>query len=101
MGNGNGNGNGHHHDDDHANFNLLDDDDLAEKFAALVSAAQIKGLSGEDIGYGLVAAAIEFMLERDHAECCVMQMLVDSMASYYDTWHDALSAEEDEPEDEI
>ena len=73
---------------------------MAEQFSALTSAARVKGLSDEDIGYGLVAAAIEFMLKQGHAECCVMQMLVDSTATYYDTWHDALSMEEGE-EDEM
>ena len=102
MANGNGNGNGHHNNgDQYSNYNLLNDEDLADHFEKLISAAHVKGLSDEEIGYGLMAASTEFMLDQGHAECCVMQMLVDFMATYYDYWHDAMSMEGDDPEGEV
>jgi hypothetical protein len=77
----NGNGNGH------SGRALLEDEDLAEQFERLVSAAHAKGYSEEEIGFGLMSAAVESQLASGEQECCVMQLLLDFTSSYYEYWH--------------
>ena len=94
-GNGNGNGNGHGRGfgrgDDFRE--LLDDSELAGQFAHLVALAEAKGLDQDEIGYGLLAATAEHLLDRGETECCIMQLLLDYTANFYNWWHDELSEE--------
>ena len=85
------NGNGHGRGD---NFReLLDHPELAGQFARLVALAEAKGLDQDEIGYGLVAATAEHLLDRGETECCIMQLLLDYTANFYSWWHDELSEE--------
>jgi hypothetical protein len=105
-----GDDHGHHHGDGNGHEGesapervLLDDEELAAQFDALVAAAQAKGFSQQELGFGLLSATVETLLENGEAECCVMQLLMDFMASYYEDWHDDMSDEtesfaDDEPE---
>ncbi len=83
-----GNGNGHPY------RILMDDEDLAEQFAQLVSSAHVKGFTVEEIGFVLLSAMVETLLANGESECCVMQLLIDFMSSYYDYWHTRMGDEE-------
>jgi len=72
---------------------LMDDDDLAARFDALVTAAQLKGFSAQELGFGLLSATAEKLLQNGEAECCVMQLLVDFMSSFYESWHNSMGTE--------
>ena len=85
------NGNGHGRGDDFRE--LLDDSELAGQFAHLVALAEAKGLDQDEIGYGLLAATAEHLLDRGETECCIMQLLLDYTANFYNWWHDELSEE--------
>ena len=96
--NGNGNGNGHGNGQPYRI--LMEDADLAEQFQQLISAAHIKGYNEEEIGFGLLSATVEALLVNGEPECCVMQLLIDFMSSYYDYWHTRMADEEEWEEDE-
>jgi hypothetical protein len=87
--NGNGNGNGQPY------RTLMDDQDLARQFEVLVSVARIKGYTEDEIGYGLFSATVETLLANGEPECCIMQVLVDFMSSYFDYWHSRMADEEE------
>ena len=92
-----GNGNGHHNGDSHyGNHRLLGDLDLAKQFETFVALAEVKGFSEDEIAYGILTAATDFLIERDHPDCCIVQMLIDFMSSYYEAWHDDMAVEEGE-----
>jgi hypothetical protein len=102
SGNGNGNGNGAQHEHEHERGDghpyrvLMDDAALARRFADLMTAARAKGLTEEEIGFGMLSATVESMLDAGEAECCVMQVLVDFMSSYFEYWHNRMADEEEE-----
>ena len=85
----NGNGNGQPY------RVLMEDTDLAAQFQQLISAAQVKGYNEEEIGFGLLSATVEALLANGEPECCIMQLLVDFMSSYYDYWHNRMADEEE------
>ena len=64
-----------------------------------VALAEAKGLDQDEIGYGLIAATAEHMLARGEPECCVMQILMDYTASFYVWWHDGLSEDAKDEEE--
>jgi hypothetical protein len=95
---GRGDDHGHRHGDGNGHEGepapdrvLLDDEELAAQFEALVAAAQAKGFSQQELGFGLLSATVESLLDNGEAECCVMQLLMDFMASYYEDWHNDMS----------
>ena len=100
-GNGNGNGHGHHHGQEGGEEyrELLADPELAAQFNQLVALAEAKGLGQDEIGYGLIAATAEDMLARGEPGCCVMQVLMDYTASFYGWWHDGLSEDAKDEEE--
>ncbi len=77
-------------DNGHSASFFLEDPELAEQFERLVDAARVKGFATEDTGYSLFHAAIDLLLASGVQECCVMQMLVDCLTSYYGDWHDRM-----------
>lgn len=93
------NGNGHGHGNGQPYRVLMEDADLATQFQKLVSTAQLKGYNEEEIGFGLMSATVEALLVKGEPECCVMQLIIDFMSSYYDYWHTRM-ADEGEWEDE-
>ena len=93
MSNGNGNGHGRGFGRGDNFRELLDDPELAGQFAGLVALAEAKGLDQDEIGYGLLAATAEHLLDRGETECCIMQLLLDYTSNFYSWWHDALSEE--------
>ena len=97
----NENGNGHHHgqEGDEEYRELLTDPEFAAQFNQLVALAEAKGLDQDEIGYGLIAATAEHMLARGEPECCVMQVLMDYTASFYGWWHDGLSEDAKDEEE--
>jgi len=99
--NGNGNGHGHHHGQEGGEEyrELLADPELAAQFNQLVALAEAKELDQDEIGYGLIAATAEHMLARGEPECCVMQILMDYTASFYGWWHDGLSEDAKDEEE--
>lgn len=74
---------------------LLEDEDLAKQFQMLVSVAQAKGFTEDEIGYGLLSATVETLLANGEPPCCVMQLFIDFLASYFDYWHSQIDAEEE------
>ena len=86
-------GNGHEHGNGHPYRALLDDEALAKQFEALVSAAQAKGYSEDEIGYGLLWGTVDSMLASGEPDCCVMQLLLDFTSSYFEYWHDRMGDE--------
>lgn len=94
-------GNGHEHGNGHPYRALLEDEELAEQFQALVAAAQAKGFSEDEIGYGLLSGTVDSMLANGEPECCVMQLLLDFTSSYFDYWHDRMGDEGEGDEDEV
>lgn len=94
-------GNGHEHGNGHPYRALLEDEELAEQFQALVAAAQAKGFSEDEIGYGLLSGTVDSMLANGEPECCVMQLLLDFTSSYFDYWHDHMGDEGEGDEDEV
>jgi hypothetical protein len=91
-------GNGHEHGNGHPYRALLEDEELAEQFQALVAAAQAKGFSEDEIGYGLLSGTVDSLLANGEPECCVMQLLLDFTSSYFDYWHDRMGGEDEEGE---
>jgi len=87
----NGNGNGHGNGKPYRI--LMDDEDVAEQFEMLVSSAHVKDFTDEEIGYGLLSATVETLLANGEPECCVMQLLIDFMYTFYDYWHMRMSEE--------
>jgi len=72
---------------------LLDDEELAAQFRALVAAAQAKGIAQQDLGFALLSATVEHLLDSGESDCCVMQVLLDFVSPYYENWHDSMSDE--------
>ena len=93
-------GNGNDHGNGQPYHILMEDEDLAEQFEMLVSSAHVKGFTNEEIGFGLFSATVETLLANGEPECCVMQLLIDFMSSYYDYWHTRMGDEE-EGEEEV
>lgn len=82
QGNDQGNGN--------LTRSLLDDPELAQQFDVLFAAAHDKGFETEEVGFGMISAAAEYLLANGVQECCVMQLLVDFLSTYYGYWHDRM-----------
>lgn len=95
-----GSGNGHGHGNGKPYRALMEDEELSEQFQQLVSAAHIKGYTEEEIGFGLMSATSETLLANGEPECCVMQLLMDFVASFYEFWHNRMSDEEEWDEEE-
>ena len=98
----NGNGKGHSHhgnghgDGKHEQRALMDDPELAAQFNALVEAAANKGYTPDDVGFGLLWATVEALLDSGEQECCIMQLLMDFLGSYYEYWHNSMGAPPEE-----
>ena len=97
----NKNWNGHHHgqEGDEEYRELLADPEFAVQSNQLVALAEAKGLDLDEIGYGLIAATAEHMLARGEPECCVMQILMAYTGSFYGWWHDGLSEDAKDEEE--
>ncbi len=91
-------GNGHERGNGHPHRALMDDEAIATQFEALVAAAQAKGYSDEEIGYGLMWGTVDSLLSHGESECCVMQLLVDFTGDFYGYWHDRMGGEEEDEE---
>ncbi|MEW6752175.1 MAG: hypothetical protein AB1505_14510 [Candidatus Latescibacterota bacterium] len=100
MSTGNGNGEGHERGNGHPYRVLMEDEELAQQFEALVAAARARGLTEEEIGFGLFSATVESMLGNGEPECCVMQLLTDFLSSYFEYWHNRMADEEEWDEEE-
>ena len=74
---------------------LMEDEDLAEQFTKLFLLAQTKGLTEDEIGYGLFSATAESLIAIGQPECCVMQLLLDFTSSYYGEWHESMRGEDE------